>query len=555
MVLLLLLLPVPLLLPPLLRLLLLLLAGVQLWQGLPVCSNIVEVYATYEDSNYIYLVCELAEGGDLFHYLASQPTFSEKDAATVGRQLLQAVAHCHLKGVVHRDLKPENVLLAGADDFTIKLVDFGSAAFIALKPDPSKGETETVLTDFMATPFYAAPEVWVHRYGREVDLWSVGAILYVLLTGLPPVLNSQAVHGNAKWQALQAGKVEGLPDGTSPALADLLAKLLEPSPGRRLSAVEALKHPWISGSVPLGTDNLEGSIRNIRAYTRVRKFQTAAVVLLSVIADARELRAIARKIRAAAAVTPEGPAAPGAGAGSSLRGAQNFFAAAAAAAGAAAGASSRSPSAADAGAAAGAKPADDYSLTAGELEGILRDMGLSAQAQQLKELRLQMLGAEDEGQTSFAARAFLDILACRQLALKHLSHTTKLDDARESDNSPSVSGKAESVPSWLRVGAQAGAELSSLSGAEREKIGGGINRLRLNQMGPSHRTQSAQNLSMLLEDGGASPSSSPHATASTLDPDASVSVARRRKDPRAVIGSSVHGDMLYQHLMSAESDR
>jgi serine/threonine protein kinase len=92
--------------------------------------------------------------------------------------------------------KPENILFVNDHSFDIKLVDFGSAAII---------DNDTVLRDFMATPFYAAPEVWERNYGQECDIWSIGAILYVLVEGLPPSLTRQTAHKNPTWVDLQVG--------------------------------------------------------------------------------------------------------------------------------------------------------------------------------------------------------------------------------------------------------------------------------------------------------------------------------------------------------------
>jgi serine/threonine protein kinase len=98
--------------------------------------------------------------------------------------------------------KPENILFVNDHSFDIKLVDFGSAAII---------DDDTVLRDFMATPFYAAPEVWERNYGQECDIWSIGAILYVLVEGLPPSLTRQTAHKNPTWVDLQVGSFVSFP--------------------------------------------------------------------------------------------------------------------------------------------------------------------------------------------------------------------------------------------------------------------------------------------------------------------------------------------------------
>eukprot|EP00850_Spirogloea_muscicola_P005412 SM000024S07874 [mRNA] locus=s24:1009868:1012641:- [translate_table: standard] len=368
----------------------------RVWLGLPACSQIVELYATYEDSNYLYLVLELATGGDLFQHLATQELFSEQDAAEIGmlehnsswhhgggagRGLLKAVAHCHARGVVHRDLgplelpagqqKPENILLATKDGLHIKVVDFGSAAIV---------DDDAKLTDFMGTAFYSAPEVWTHSYSKEVDLWSVGAVIYVLVTGLPPVLNSRNVQANQTWLNLQAGKVVALPCSSSSELTDLLVKLLEPDPQLRLEAADALEHPWVSGAVPLSTRNLEGSIRNMRLFALANKFQQAAVVLLSATVQAKVLDQLAAEIQAHKS---------------------------------------------DAG---------EIQITLPELERVLLDLGLRMQQKQLLGLWSAMLGGQltTTAETVFGKQLFLDLLECRRLALRHLNRPGKLDGLQRS---------------------------------------------------------------------------------------------------------------------------
>eukprot|EP00271_Cylindrocystis_brebissonii_P001377 TRINITY_DN11649_c0_g1_i1.p1 TRINITY_DN11649_c0_g1~~TRINITY_DN11649_c0_g1_i1.p1 ORF type:complete len:547 (+),score=109.43 TRINITY_DN11649_c0_g1_i1:796-2436(+) len=347
----------------------------QLWSGNVVCPHVIQLFGTYEDSDYIYVVMELCQGGDLWHSLVTRATFTEVDVAKIAQQLLQAVAHCHERRVVHRDLKPDNILLTGTADIYIKVVDFGSAEIV------KEGQ---VLHDFMATPYYAAPEVWTHNYGMEVDIWSVGAVLYVLLTGAPPSRNSKTIHEDTRWKALQEGKATDLPEGSSPALAQLLARLLEPNPEMRISAAEALKHPWITGEVPRGTDHLEGSMRGIRSYYRIRQFQKAAVVLLSVLLDTRDLKRLAAHVK-----------------------------------------SLKSP---------------NGNLPMPQLEDLLTEMNLTLQSSSLRRLRLDMLPIESGALSSsaemddieFDVEDFLELLECRKLALAHSGRGSQRgDDSQE----------------------------------------------------------------------------------------------------------------------------
>ena len=139
--------------------------------------NILRLYETFEDSNSIYLVTELCEGGELFDEIMARNRFEEKDAAPIMKQLLSAINYCHKKNVCHRDLKPENVLLDSKDKQTIKVIDFGTSQVFA-----NEEKMELVL----GTAYYIAPEILTGKYDEKCDMWSIGVILYILLSGEPP---------------------------------------------------------------------------------------------------------------------------------------------------------------------------------------------------------------------------------------------------------------------------------------------------------------------------------------------------------------------------------
>ncbi|CAI7792260.1 unnamed protein product, partial [Closterium sp. NIES-53] len=287
----------------------------RLWAApAPVSPPIIRLLATHEDSRHLHIVTDKAKGGDLFMALAARSSFTEADAAHIARQLLQAVALCHARGVTHRDLKPENILLSDVHSLAIKLVDFGSAALFHPAPTTTTTSTATtnstnnssttisssssitgetvlgaaereaeqragspeslvqhgegvlpggeggvVLRDFMGTAFYVAPEVWRHAYGPQADVWSAGAVVAVLLTGPPPSgLTRATVASNATWQAMQKGIVPTLPPETSPAARSFLQALLEPDPCLRPSATQALLLPWLAGHAAHGTTEVAG---------------------------------------------------------------------------------------------------------------------------------------------------------------------------------------------------------------------------------------------------------------------------------------------------------
>ena len=140
--------------------------------------NIVKIYEYFEDEKRFYIVTDHIEGGELFDEIIDRGKFSEKEAAIVMKQLLSSIAYCHSHNIMHRDLKPENVLLEKSKEFDqIKVIDFGTA--LRYKPGQSFKET-------IGTPYYIAPEVLNHNYGKECDIWSLGVMAYIILSGVPP---------------------------------------------------------------------------------------------------------------------------------------------------------------------------------------------------------------------------------------------------------------------------------------------------------------------------------------------------------------------------------
>jgi len=139
--------------------------------------NILRLYEVFEDSKYIYLVTELCNGGELFDEIVSRSRFGERDAAGVIKQLLSAISYCHSKKICHRDLKPENVLIDNKETMSIKLIDFGTS---------QRFEDEEKMELVLGTAYYIAPEVLKGEYDEKCDVWSIGVMLYILLSGEPP---------------------------------------------------------------------------------------------------------------------------------------------------------------------------------------------------------------------------------------------------------------------------------------------------------------------------------------------------------------------------------
>ena len=140
-------------------------------------ENIVKLHGAYEDDKHVHIVMELCSGGELFDKIIAKGHYAERDAAALVRQMLKVVAECHLNGVIHRDLKPENFLFIDDNSSMIKAIDFGLSEFF------SPG---TKFTDVVGSAYYVAPEVLKRKYGPLADVWSVGVIMYILLSGQPP---------------------------------------------------------------------------------------------------------------------------------------------------------------------------------------------------------------------------------------------------------------------------------------------------------------------------------------------------------------------------------
>lgn len=213
--------------------------------------NIVQLLETYEDKSKVYLVMELVTGGELFDRIVEKGSYTEKDAADLIRQVLEAVDYMHEQGVVHRDLKPENLLYYCPDeDSKIMISDFGL----------SKMEDSGIMATACGTPGYVAPEVLAQKpYGKAVDVWSIGVISYILLCGYPPFYDES--DANLFAQILKGEFEFDSPywDDISESAKDFIRRLMCVDVNKRFTCREALKHPWISGNAA-STKNIHSSV-------------------------------------------------------------------------------------------------------------------------------------------------------------------------------------------------------------------------------------------------------------------------------------------------------
>jgi len=201
--------------------------------------QIIKLFEVYEADKHVHLVMEVLDGGELFNRIRSKGTYTEVDAIKVMRNILASLAYLEEKGIVHRDLKPENLILASnEDDYNVKIADFGLAAFIAPgeKLDLPCGSPGYVAYELLQDP---SP-----GYDCKADIFSVGVILYILLSGRP------AFHGTDYKQILAKNKQGDPPypkrfwDKISENGQDLVKKMLEKDQDLRLSAKQCLQHSW-----------------------------------------------------------------------------------------------------------------------------------------------------------------------------------------------------------------------------------------------------------------------------------------------------------------------
>ncbi|XP_051865056.1 caM kinase-like vesicle-associated protein [Pristis pectinata] len=212
--------------------------------------NILQLIDTFETREEYFIIQELATGGDLFDWILEQGSYTERHASNVIRQLLETVSYLHSLRIVHRNIKLENVMYHGEKNPSkVVIGDFHLSRF----------ETGP-LTDPCGTPEYLAPEVVArHRYGRPVDLWAIGVIMYILLSGNPPFYDDtdeeeNESHDRAIFRKILAGDFElDSPhwEDISTSAKELVCRLLEVGQEDRITAPQALAHTWISGNAAL----------------------------------------------------------------------------------------------------------------------------------------------------------------------------------------------------------------------------------------------------------------------------------------------------------------
>jgi len=271
---------------------------VEIMKHMPKHPNVVSLKDSFEDDDAVHIVMELCEGGELFDRIVARGHYTERAAAAVMKTIVEVVQICHKQGVMHRDLKPENFLFANKKETSaLKAIDFGLSVFF--KP----GEQ---FNEIVGSPYYMAPEVLRRNYGPEIDVWSAGVILYILLCGVPPfwaglfmlyrilfvssglftlrplsdvfifLLGTETEQGVA--QAIIRSVIDFKRDPwprVSDSAKDLVRKMLEPDPKKRLTAAQVLEHTWIlnakkAPNVSLG-ETVKARLKQFSVMNKLKK--------------------------------------------------------------------------------------------------------------------------------------------------------------------------------------------------------------------------------------------------------------------------------------------
>ncbi|KAJ2004455.1 Calcium/calmodulin-dependent protein kinase type I [Coemansia thaxteri] len=220
-------------------------------------ANILTLVDYFETPHNVYLITELCTGGELFeHILRRMPaTFTEDDAAAVMRQIVDGVCFLHAHGVVHRDLKPENCLFkTSAPDSDVAIADFGMSRIVGAPAVPEGAGGNRALTTHCGTPGYMAPEMVLGTgHGPPVDMWAAGVIAFFVLSGYAPF---ERDNPRAEAHAVVACDYAFEPRDhwrhISPAAKHFIAALLASNPDKRMTATQALAHPWLQGEGRMG---------------------------------------------------------------------------------------------------------------------------------------------------------------------------------------------------------------------------------------------------------------------------------------------------------------
>jgi calcium-dependent protein kinase len=239
--------------------------------------NIIKGFEAFEDEQKLYLVMELCSGKELFDRIKAKKRYSEKDAADVLNQLLQGIEYLHHHKIAHCDLKPDNFMFETDDEHSrVKIIDFGLSKMC---------RPREYMSSLRGTSFYIAPEVFKGRYTYHCDMWSLGVVMFIMLFGYPPFHGTDAQIA----QLIRRGFFNEVRPGFGPwfpaaqqiskEARDLISKLLESDPAVRLTATEALEHPWFSVATDKPLNNVV--LSQLTDFTQKCQLKTAVLQAMS----------------------------------------------------------------------------------------------------------------------------------------------------------------------------------------------------------------------------------------------------------------------------------
>ncbi|KAL0292415.1 UNVERIFIED_CONTAM: Calcium and calcium/calmodulin-dependent serine/threonine-protein kinase [Sesamum angustifolium] len=232
--------------------------------------NVIHLYDVCEDNGGVHLVLELCSGGELFDRIVAQERYNEAGAAAVVRQIAGGLAALHRAGVIHRDLKPENCLFLSKDeDSPLKIMDFGLSSV--------EDFTDPVVGLFGSIDYVAPEALSRDKISLKSDIWSLGVILYILLSGYPPFI---AQSNRQKQQIILNGQFsfyEKTWKNISSSVKQLITSLLKVDPDLRPSAEEILRHPWVTGELAKQEQMDAEIVSRLQSFNARRKFRAAAM--------------------------------------------------------------------------------------------------------------------------------------------------------------------------------------------------------------------------------------------------------------------------------------
>eukprot|EP01100_Stratorugosa_tubuloviscum_P000389 TRINITY_DN1084_c0_g1_i1.p1 TRINITY_DN1084_c0_g1~~TRINITY_DN1084_c0_g1_i1.p1 ORF type:complete len:295 (-),score=67.79 TRINITY_DN1084_c0_g1_i1:822-1706(-) len=219
--------------------------------------NVISLKDLFDSPTSLYIVMELVTGGELFDKIVEKGNYTEKDAAQLVIKIVNAIDYLHEQNIAHRDLKPENLLLKSPEDDTeVKLADFGLSKIVGAQ----------AMMTACGTPGYVAPEILsATGYDKEVDMWSIGVITYILLCGFPPFYHEDLRELFDQISKAAYDFPEEYWSNISEEAKNFISQLLVVDPSKRLNSKQAKLHPWLIGeskNVQLTTNNLKNFIAN-----------------------------------------------------------------------------------------------------------------------------------------------------------------------------------------------------------------------------------------------------------------------------------------------------